>query len=209
MHEQLGRSYVFSSWTLSDTRMGVHTNHPPYNSTHLLQMSSKHPEWASHALVESNLSWSPDIERSNLRTTHSRVHMGNWSHTPLSVWQLWSVLVLTWMDLLGVDADQHARDFDWKIPSPRHTTMRQWLWQALSADPQGQPKTTMSVQGPVDQWLVSSKFCSVQLSFTWETAVEADCIAWRLWKHEQAAQKGYGKGKGQPVVDAPPQTFEV
>ena len=48
-----------------------------------------------------------------------------------------------------------------------------------------------------------------QCDFTWEMAVEADCIAWRLWKHEQAAQKGYGKGKGQPVVDAPPQTFEV
>ncbi len=41
-------------------------------------------------------------------------------------------------------------------------------------------------------------------------AVEADCIAWRLWKQEQAAQKGEGKGKGQPDDNAMiPQTFEV
>ena len=40
-------------------------------------------------------------------------------------------------------------------------------------------------------------------------AVEADCIAWRLWRQEQAAQKGHGKGKGQPDDEAPPQTFEV
>ena len=40
-------------------------------------------------------------------------------------------------------------------------------------------------------------------------AVEVDCLAWRLWKREQAAQKEQGKGKGQPVADAEPQTFEV
>ena len=48
-----------------------------------------------------------------------------------------------------------------------------------------------------------------QCDFTWDMAVEADCIAWCLWKQEQAAQKGKGKGKGQPADDAPPQTFEV
>ena len=48
-----------------------------------------------------------------------------------------------------------------------------------------------------------------QCDFSWDMAVEADCIAWRLWKEEQAAQKGKGKGKGQPVVDTTMQTFEV
>ena len=49
-----------------------------------------------------------------------------------------------------------------------------------------------------------------QRDFSWEMAKEADCIAWRLWKAEQAAQTGKGKGKGQPEVNATiPQTFEV
>ena len=46
--------------------------------------------------------------------------------------------------------------------------------------------------------------------FSWEMAQEADCIAWRLWQDEQAAQKGKGKGKGRPGNAATiPQTFEV
>ena len=49
-----------------------------------------------------------------------------------------------------------------------------------------------------------------QRDFSWEKAQEADCIAWRLWKAEQAAQTGKGKGKGQPEVNATiPQTFEA
>ena len=49
-----------------------------------------------------------------------------------------------------------------------------------------------------------------QRDFSWEMAKEADCIAWRLWKAEHAAQTGKGKGKGQPEVNATiPQTFEV
>ena len=38
--------------------------------------------------------------------------------------------------------------------------------------------------------------------FTWEMAVEADKIAYRM---EQSARKGKGKGKGQPES----QRFEV
>ena len=49
-----------------------------------------------------------------------------------------------------------------------------------------------------------------QRDFSWEMAQEADCIAWRLWQDEQAAQKGKGKGKGRPEnTAAVPQTFEV
>ena len=48
-----------------------------------------------------------------------------------------------------------------------------------------------------------------QCDFTWEMAVEADISAWRLWKAEQAAQKGKGTRKGQPVVDTQPTSFDV
>ena len=49
-----------------------------------------------------------------------------------------------------------------------------------------------------------------QRDFSWEMAQEADCIAWRLHKAEQAAQRNKGKGKGQPDnTAAVPQTFDV
>ena len=140
MHDQLGRSYVLSSWSLNDTWAKLHARCPPNNSTHLLRMSSKHPVWASHALVESSLSWSPDTRWSHLCTSHHRMSMESCSLLPLSVWQLWPFLALTWMDMLGIDVDSHARDFIWKITSPKHRIMRQWLHQALSAHPQGQPR---------------------------------------------------------------------
>ena len=49
-----------------------------------------------------------------------------------------------------------------------------------------------------------------QRDFSWEMAQEADCIAWRLHKAEQAAQRSKGKRKGQPDNTATgPQTFDV
>ena len=48
-----------------------------------------------------------------------------------------------------------------------------------------------------------------QCDFTWEMAIEADQSAWRLWKAEQAAQKGQGTRKGQPVHDAQPTSYDV
>ena len=48
-----------------------------------------------------------------------------------------------------------------------------------------------------------------QCDFTWEMAIEADVSAWRLWKEEQATQKGKGTRKGQPVIDAQPTSYDV
>ena len=48
-----------------------------------------------------------------------------------------------------------------------------------------------------------------QCDFTWEMAIEADVSAWRLWKEEQAARRGKGTRKGQPVDSAQPTTYDV
>ena len=74
-------------------------------------------------------------------------------------------------------------------------------------DPRGQPRHQYQNEG---QWISGTSQQYFQCDFSWEMAVEADRIAWRLWKEEQAAQKGKGKGKGQPEVNATIlQTFEV
>ena len=65
-----------------------------------------------------------------------------------------------------------------------------------------------------EQWRGSCNRMSQQYfqrDFSWEMAQEADCIAWRLWRAEQAAQAGKGKGKGatRTVNATIPQKLEV
>ena len=79
-------------------------------------------------------------------------------------------------------------------------------------------RTAIKYQWPISarwtwdlQWRNSSNRMSQQYfgrDFTWEMAQEADCIAWRLHRAEQAAQRK-GKGTGQPETDARSQTFDV
>ena len=115
---------------------------------------------------------------------------GNARNSPVRIGnQTWEQRVLDWRKSALKKKDNRGeflyRQNDWPISA-------RWTWDL--------------------QWRNNSNRMTQQYfgrDFTWEMAQEADCIAWRLHRAEQAAQRK-NKSKGQPGSAATgSQSFDI